>query len=312
MKRDRVSGSVSPVSVVTRLPVGDMISRSTGTRLRSFGGFVVFVALIGWLFSGTLAALFQHALSRDLHSHIILIPFVSAYLIFLKRAELEPLPCGLPLVGGAIVLTGLVGAGLLTIFAQVGWSENDLLAAWTSVILILLLGGAVGFLGWRWLRVITFPVALLVFVIPLPDAAVAGLERVLVAASAEVSHWMFLLSGTPVFRDGHSLHIPGIVLEVARECSGIRSTWVLVITSMIAAYLFLQNPWYRTLLIAIVLPLGIIRNALRIWVIGLLCVHLGPEMIHSWVHHRGGPVFFAGSLVPLCALGWFLRKRELR
>jgi len=104
--------------------------------------------------------------------------------------------------------------------------------------------------------------------------------------------------------------MPGIVLEVAQECSGIRSSWVLFITSLLASYLFLQSAWRRTFLVLFVLPLGVIRNAFRILVIALLCVHIGPEMINSAVHRRGGPLFFALSLIPLFILMWWLRRGD--
>ena len=115
-----------------------------------------------------------------------------------------------------------------------------------------------------------------------------------------------------MFRQGQVFVLPGIDLEVARECSGIRSTWVLLITSLLASYLFLQNPWRRAVLVAAVIPLGILRNGFRVLVIGLLCVHEGPHMIDSIVHKRGGPFFFALSLIPLFLLAWWLRRKEVK
>ena len=57
--------------------------------------------------------------------------------------------------------------------------------------------------------------------------------------------------------------------------------------------MFLRATWRRALLVAAVIPLGLLRNALRILVISLLCVHIGPHMINSVIHRRGGPFFFA-------------------
>jgi exosortase/archaeosortase family protein len=108
-----------------------------------------------------------------------------------------------------------------------------------------------------------------------------------------------------------NFELPHVIsITVAQECSGIRSTWVLIITSLLASYLFLRSPWRRALLVAIVVPLGVARNAFRILVLALLCVHEGPHMIDSPLHHRGGPIFFALSLVPLFALLWCLRRGE--
>jgi exosortase/archaeosortase family protein len=104
--------------------------------------------------------------------------------------------------------------------------------------------------------------------------------------------------------------LPNIVIEVAQECSGIRSSWVLLITSLLAADLFLKSTWRRALLVCFVIPLAIVRNGFRIAVIGLLCFHFGPQMIHSIIHRRGGPLFFALSLIPLFILLWWLRRGE--
>jgi hypothetical protein len=53
-----------------------------------------------------------------------------------------------------------------------------------------------------------------------------------------------------------------------------------------------------------------VRNGFRIWVIGTVCVEFGPQMIHGIIHNRGGPLFFALSLVPLFLLLWWLRRGE--
>jgi len=148
--------------------------------------------------------------------------------------------------------------------------------------------------------------------VPLPDVAVNWLENASANASAEVAALYFNVLGTPLVRHGTVFELPGIVLRVAQECSGIHSSWVLFITSLLASHLFLKTWWRRTALVAFVIPLGILRNGFRILVIGLLCANVGPHMIDSSIHRRGGPLFFALSLVPLFLLLWWLRKRERR
>jgi exosortase/archaeosortase family protein len=76
--------------------------------------------------------------------------------------------------------------------------------------------------------------------------------------------------------------------------------------------MFLCTTWRRALLVWAVIPLGLLRNGLRILLISLLCIHIGPEMINSVIHRRGGPVFFALSLVPLFAMLWLFRRQELK
>jgi exosortase C (VPDSG-CTERM-specific) len=186
------------------------------------------------------------------------------------------------------------------------------MAVLTLAYLGFLITGGFLFLGAKWMTSAAFPISFLVFMIPLPDAAVYWLERASVLASADASALLFKVTGTPLLRDGQVFALPGIVLQVAQECSGIRSSWVLFITSLLASHLFLESPWRRLILVAFVIPLGIVRNGFRILVIGLLCVHIGPHMIDSIIHRRGGPLFFLLSLVPLFSLLWWLRRQEQR
>jgi exosortase C (VPDSG-CTERM-specific) len=191
-------------------------------------------------------------------------------------------------------------------------ADNSSFVLLTISFLCCLAAGVFLFFGRDWMRAAAFPLAYLVFMIPMPDAMADALETASQYASAEVANILFQLSGTPILRAGRVFQLPNITIEVAQECSGIRSSWVLLLTSILAANLFLKTSWRRTVLVAFIIPLGILRNGFRILVIGLLCVNVGPQMIHSPIHTRGGPLFFALSLIPLFLLLWWLRKGELR
>jgi exosortase C (VPDSG-CTERM-specific) len=210
----------------------------------------------------------------------------------------------------------LAAVGFALLAAGIGLgerlSDNDHLALMMLAYVSFIVASGFLFLGSPWIRAAAFPVAFLIFMVPLPDAAVNWLELRLVAASADAAAWMFRVTGTPMFRQGTILTLPGIALEVARECSGIRSTVVLFITSVLASNLFLQSTSRRIALVALVIPLAILRNGFRILVIGLLCVHIGPHMTDSYIHRRGGPIFFALSLIPLSLILFWLRRHDKR
>jgi exosortase len=174
----------------------------------------------------------------------------------------------------------------------------------------IIAAGGFLFLGSQWMAAAAFPVGFLIFMVPLPDAVVYRVEMFSIVASADVSAMMFRATGTPLLRDGQVFALPGMVLQIAQECSGIHSSWVLFITSLVASHLFLDSRWRRSLLVLFVIPLAIVRNSVRILTIGLLCVHVGPHMIDSFIHRRGGPIFFALSLIPLFMLLVWLRRQE--
>jgi exosortase C (VPDSG-CTERM-specific) len=265
-------------------------------------------------FAPTLAALAAHALASELHSHVLLIPFISMYLVYIDR---DRLPKDRFSSWGLGFIAAISGAVVLS-FPSVAatrlqpLSHNDYLAVMTLAFLCWLIAGGFFFLGKTWMASVAFPAAFLIFMIPMPDGMETALETASKLGSAEVTHVLFNIFGVPLLRDGLVFQLPGITIEVAQECSGIRSSWVLLITSLLASHLFLRTTWRRTLLVLFVIPLGLIRNGFRILVIAILCVEIGPEMIDSFAHRRGGPIFFALSLLPLFGLLWWLRASEGR
>jgi len=271
-------------------------------------------ALLTAAFIKPLISLVVHSATTGQDSHILLIPFISAFLIFARRKRLPGVYTSSNLLGIALLGAGLAALAMAWNLGAAGRqiSQNDFLALTSLSFVCLLAATGFLFLGRKWMVSVAFPIAFLIFMVPLPDSVVEWLETSYKLASADAANLFFILSGTPVSRDGTVFQLPGVLFEVAKECSGIRSSLALFITSLLASYLFLKSPWRRAVLVAFVIPLGIVRNGFRIWVIGLLCVHLGSQMIHSIIHTHGGPLFFALSLVPLVLLLEHLRRHESR
>ena len=281
--------------------------------MRRFWGGACFVIVLLAAFGQPLLGLANYAAHSSLHSYILLIPFVSGYLLYLRRDQLpKKRVTDIPL--GILALAGGLGVFLFThwlAFAGRLPADNYYFVLLTISFLCCLAAGGFFFLGRDWMRAAAFPLAYLIFMIPMPDAMADALESASKYASAEVANVLFHLSGTPFLRAGLIFQLPNITIEVAQECSGIRSSWVLLMTSILAANLFLKTRWRRFALVAFVIPLAILRNGFRILVIALLCVNVGPQMIHSLIHRRGGPLFFTLSLIPFFLVLWWLRKGDV-
>jgi exosortase C (VPDSG-CTERM-specific) len=297
-QKGNVQGPISPVHRNTR---------------RFWSGVCFAIGLVA-AFARPLLALINYAAGSELYSYILLVPFVSAYLLYSRRQQLPKnyatdVPLTLVfLVVGAVLLAfthSLDSAGR-------GFSGNSRIVVLTFSFLCCLAAGGFFFFGRRWMRAAAFPLTYLIFMVPMPDAMADALETASKYASAEVANFFFHLSGTPFVRVGRVFQLPNIAIEVAQQCSGIRSSWVLFMTSILAANLFLKTQWRRFALVALVIPLAILRNGFRILVIGLLCVHMGPQMINSLIHRRGGPVFFTLSLIPFLVALWWLHRRDSR
>jgi exosortase len=246
------------------------------------------------------------------YSHIILLPFFGAYLVYLNRHAIFErveygLRLGLPLAAFGTVTAALAQTTLIT-----GDHEHQLSLVMFGLV-GLWMGGFALCYGARALGGAAFPFFLLLFMIPLPPALLTGIIVFLQKASAEGAAILFPLIGMPVLRDGVYFALPGINIEVARECSGIRSSIALLISGLVMAYLLLKSTWARTSLVLVIVPLAIAKNAVRIVGLSWLAVHVDPSFITgSAVHRNGGIPVFLTSLAVLGALTWLLRKCELR
>jgi exosortase C (VPDSG-CTERM-specific) len=248
------------------------------------------------------------AATDELSSYVLLIPFVSFYLASLDKkkmpADFQP--------ASALAMLFFV-AGFTTLifdwFARPTLLQNQI-AVTTLAFVLFWIGIGFFFLGRALMRFFWFSFALLIFMVPFPIFLRDGIETALQHGSAIVAAGMFHLSGLPIFRTGMVFKLPGMTLEVAPECSGIHSTIVLFITSLVAGQMILRRAWTQATLALAVIPLALLRNGFRVFVIGQLCVHVGPQMIDSPIHRRGGPIFFALSLIPFFFLLYYLKKTE--
>jgi exosortase/archaeosortase family protein len=106
------------------------------------------------------------------------------------------------------------------------------------------------------------------------------------------------------------LHIPGLTLEVAPECSSIRSSLILMVTTMVLAQLLLRSPWRKALIIAVAIPLSVAKNGLRIFALGMLATRASPSFLTGRLHRQGGIIFFLIALAAVFLLIWILRRGE--
>jgi len=268
--------------------------------------------LLAICFCVPLLKLVSFAWHSALFSYIILIPFISGYLIWSIRQTLN-FEIVQPCWPGAIIAWA-AGAGIMAwswIARSQGWQPEtqDYLSVTTLALLCCFWGLCLAVLGTKLLGQVFFPLAFLIFAVPMPTSWLENVDLFFQHTSAAAAQGFFVLAQEPMKGEGLLLHLTNITLRVAPECSGIHSTIVLVMTSLLASYLFLQRPWTRAVLVLATIPLAILRNGFRVFVLGMLCVHVDPEMIHSWVHTKGGPIFFALSLIPFFLLLLFLRKR---
>ena len=256
-----------------------------------------------------LAALFSYAWSEASSSHILLIPIISLYFGWLERKRIFASIGSSVISGLAITLSGAIfflAAGSQRLHLQgnesLSLSVFSIVIIWTGVFLICY--------GATALRPAAFPFLFLVLMIPIPDPALDKIIYLLQRGSTEITWLIFKTLQVPVLRQGFVLSVPGLTIEVAKECSSIRSSMALVITCILAAHLYLRTWWKVLLFVLLSLPLSVIKNGIRIATLTLLSLHVNPDFLYGDLHRQGGFVFFFLALLMLWPVFVLLERSD--
>jgi exosortase len=205
------------------------------------------------------------------------------------------------------------GASLCLVGRSLQADSNDYASIATFSAIVFWLGSFLFLYGKEALRRAYFPAAFLIFAVPLPSIVMEKIISALVAASTSVTNLLFKAIGVHFTREGSIFRLPGFSLEVAKECSGIRSSLALLISGILAGHLFLRKFWKKGVLALAVFPVAVFKNGLRIVGLYLLSYYIDIRFIEGDFHHKfAGSVFFAVGLVLLGLILWFLRRSEGR
>lgn len=266
-------------------------------------------------------ALYDSASQREYYSHIVLIPLVSIYLVFQKRKLVFSVQENTDDRGvcsprnDRIAGISLLLAGALSYFAGrgvgAGLNQNDFTAIIALAAVVFLNGGFILSYGLQPFKVALFPLLFLIFVIPIPSVLMEGFISFLQVGSTEFVNLLFMATGVPFFREGFVFHLPGMSVEVAKQCSGIRSSLALLITALLAGHLFLEAGWKRVILAVLVIPITMFKNGIRILILTLMGTYVDPKWLtESSLHRDGGIVFFVLALLLMAPILYWLRKGE--
>jgi len=272
--------------------------------------FLAFVAVAGVMFYGPFRDLMKAALRSDYYSHIVLIPLVSAYLLFIRRKEIFADIEYAFVPGAAVAGVGVLLYGLARM-VPLGLDKNDFSALVTLAALFFVVGAFILLFGLSAFRSARFALLFLLFMVPVPTALMDGIVRILQLGSTEFVALLFSITPVPVLREGIVFHLPNISISVAPQCSGIRSSLALVITSVLAGHMFLKRGWSKALLILAVIPITMLKNGIRIVTLSLLAVYVDTRILtNSALHTDGGILFFILALCLMAPILFVLRKGE--
>lgn len=271
--------------------------------------FSILAAISFALWWRPLVSTFDLALHDDQFTHILLILPLSLALIILDwkwtaRNSFGHAKIVTVLLLSAVLVNAIVRRSAPSLSSDLQLSLNMLaLVVWWVASFALCFGD-------RAFRRALFPLCFLLGMVPFPDFVLSPIVTGLQRGSAVATHLLFTAARIPVAQRGVLLHIPGLTLEVARECSSMRSSAMLVLTTMVLAYLLLRARWRKALVIAVAIPLSIAKNGLRIFVLAMLATRVDRSFLTGKLHRQGGIIFLLIALAGMFLLIWILRRGE--
>lgn len=266
---------------------------------------VLLLALFAVIYGPVLFGLVDDWNHDDNYSHGFLVIPISAFLIWQKRKTLREIPfstCnwGLLLLFGSLVLL-LIGVAGAEYFS-------------TRVSMVGVLAGIVLYLtGWRFTREIWFPIAFLLFMIPVPYILYYSATFPLQLFGSKVAAFVIGLLGIPHLRQGNIIHLPdNYSLEVAEACSGLRSLVTLMALAALLAY-WTQNSKIKSVILFLsAVPIAIGANVFRITVTAVGAYGISRKIAEDFLHELSGTIVFLFSLVCLLILSSILRATKWR
>jgi exosortase len=236
------------------------------------------------------------------YSHGLLVPFVSAWLVYERRDRLakltvRPAASAIPLVvtGVLLLAMGLLAAELFT----------------TRLSFLVLITGFVAFnLGWAFVRALALPLGFLLFMVPLPTLVLNAVSLPLQFVASQYAVSVLQAIGIPALREGNVVMLPNVSLEVVEACSGIHSLVSLGAVAVLLAALTLRRAVPRLLLVASSILIAVLTNGARVAGTGILSYHFGAAAAEGFFHEFSGWVIFVAALGLLGLEAGVLRRLE--
>lgn len=260
----------------------------------------VLFAVIGVLYWPIIVPMVKQWASDDNYSHGFLVPFISVYLAYMRKNELENAtvrPCNYGILLVAFGLTMLI----------LGWVATELLTMRSSLIVVTA-GVVLYLLGPEIFRILLAPLCYLLLMVPIPaviyDAAAFPLKLLV----TKVSVLAMKALGIVVWQEGNILMFPNITLEVADACSGLRSIMSLLALGAAYAFVLHTKTRDRVILILSTLPIAIFTNCLRVIATGILAQYFGSAAAEGFFHEFAGLFVFGAAVVMFVALGSGLKR----
>ena len=284
---------------------------------------LVVAAALAFAYATVLAGLGRQWWDDENYSHGLLIPFIIGYILWTERDRLIGVEKRPRAAWGITAVLAALGA------LWTGTAGSELFVQRASLVLMLA-GVVVYFWGFKLLRLVLVPLALLLLAVPIPAIIFNKIAFPLQLFASQCAVWAMRLFDIPVLRQGNVIELLPLgssttkKLEVVEACSGIRSLMTLVTLAVVFAYfthpksddegggrfgsLKRYATWRSAILVASAVPIAIITNAARVSGTGVLARYYGTKVADGFFHDFSGWVIYIVAFLMLFALGWALDR----
>jgi exosortase len=242
-----------------------------------------------WCFSPVWKGLLNAWSSSDDYSHGFLIVPLSFYILWQKRDEIRKVKIRPTWLVFPLVLLSLVSY----IFAD--YAEIKTLS---PLAMILFLGSSLFFLfGKQFFKVCSFPLFLLLFMVPVPAQIYAELTIPLQLFVTKTTAFILSFIGIPHLREGNVLHLPEHTMQVVQACSGLRSIMSLLTLGVVIGYFSLASNLLRTILFVFAIPIAILVNVVRLLLIVIILYYYNFDLASGMPHTVLGILVFCLAIL---------------
>ena len=165
--------------------------------------------------------------------------------------------------------------------------------------MLTLVGLVLLFFGKNYLRPLLFPIAFLLFMIPLPAVAIANLSFRLKIFAAQIATFTINKLGVPAIREGSLIRTIHSQIMVEDPCSGIRSLIALIALGALMAYYSKLSRVKKAALFISSVPIAVSTNIIRIIALSMVSEIYGEKYATGFFHDAMGILVFVFAFLGL-------------
>jgi exosortase len=236
----------------------------------------------------------------DEYSSGLLVPFLAAYILWLRRHDISQ--CDIrPCLWGLLAFAAAEAIRLFGLFFMFGSAERlSIIFSITAVILLLF--------GWQFFKKVSTILLFLFLMLPWPHRVQASVAIPLQQWATSSAVFCLEIIGYEVIREGNIIHIGGTTVAVAEACNGLRMITAFFVICGLVALLVRRAWWEKVIVFVSSLPIALLCNTVRLAITAIAFTVLKGEYWEKIFHDFGGYAMMPLAVGMVVIELWLLSK----